>query len=74
MTDVGVQLSHPAALRIWLPCHLAEVRPAALRASDFLRENGVRPEEVQACELALVEACNNAVQYATEPGQVQPIG
>src|SRR5205814_1940143 len=29
--------------------------------------------DVQACELAFVEACNNAVRYATQAGRTRPI-
>jgi serine phosphatase RsbU (regulator of sigma subunit)/anti-sigma regulatory factor (Ser/Thr protein kinase) len=39
----------------------------------FLSEQGVSQETVQACELALVEACNNAVGYATSSGRAERI-
>jgi serine phosphatase RsbU (regulator of sigma subunit)/anti-sigma regulatory factor (Ser/Thr protein kinase) len=73
MTELSVQSSRPAALRVWLPCRLAEVRPAAVRVSEFLAEQGLAGQEVGVCELALVEACNNAVQYASPPGRGAPI-
>ncbi len=73
MTEQSLQLSHSVALHISLPCQLDEVRHAASRLTDFLREQGLGIEEVQACELAAVEACNNAVQYAGEGRGEEPI-
>lgn len=67
MTEDAVQSCRTAALKVWLPGRLPEVRAAALQVSDFLREQALTADEVQACELALVEACNNAVQYAKAP-------
>ncbi len=40
---------------------------------DFLAAEGATEEEFAACELALVEACNNAVLYATQPGRKKSI-
>jgi serine phosphatase RsbU (regulator of sigma subunit)/anti-sigma regulatory factor (Ser/Thr protein kinase) len=74
MTEEPVQSSRPAALELWLPCRLTEVRPAALKISDFLREQALTPEEVQACELAVVEACNNAVQYSRPAAMGERVG
>jgi serine phosphatase RsbU (regulator of sigma subunit)/anti-sigma regulatory factor (Ser/Thr protein kinase) len=59
--------------RVSLACELQEVRPATLAVRTFLAEQGLNEDELIACELALVEACNNAVQYATEGGKAQPI-
>jgi serine phosphatase RsbU (regulator of sigma subunit)/anti-sigma regulatory factor (Ser/Thr protein kinase) len=73
MTDASAQFSRSVALKLRLPCDLSEVRPAALRVSEFLKEQGLSSDEVSACELALVEACNNAVQYASAPGQKENI-
>ena len=73
MTDAWLQLSRPATLRLSLACRLQEVRAATLRVGAFLREQGVGFEEIRACELALVEACNNAVQYASEAGRQEKI-
>lgn len=73
MTEQVLQSSRPVALRVSLPCDLQQVRPATLKVRDFLAEHGVRADEVQACELALAEACNNAVHYVAAAGQLSPI-
>lgn len=49
-----------------MPCELHAVRPTVCRAMDLLREAGCREEDVLACEIALTEACNNAVQNAPQ--------
>lgn len=54
-------------------CVLEEVRPTAEAARKFLLEAQVRPADADACELALVEACNNAVQYAPEEMRSKPV-
>ncbi len=51
------------AFRVAMPWGLAEVRPAVLALRSFLAEHGFSEEELGACELALAEACNNAVQH-----------
>jgi serine phosphatase RsbU (regulator of sigma subunit)/anti-sigma regulatory factor (Ser/Thr protein kinase) len=68
MTEPKVQSFQPVALRISLPCNLAGVRMAAQTVSQFLERQCLAPDEIRACELALVEACNNAVQYAGANG------
>jgi serine phosphatase RsbU (regulator of sigma subunit)/anti-sigma regulatory factor (Ser/Thr protein kinase) len=73
MTGSAVKVGSSLALRLSLPCSLGEIRPAALAVSDFLREHKVPDEDIDACQLALVEACNNAVQYATPPGRLERI-
>src|SRR5690242_16963252 len=55
-----------------LPCELGAVRTASLQARDFLAGHGTTPPDLLACELALVEACNNAVLYAN-PNDQKPI-
>jgi serine phosphatase RsbU (regulator of sigma subunit)/anti-sigma regulatory factor (Ser/Thr protein kinase) len=47
-------------------CELAQVRPTVLAARDFLASQGCASEELLACELALVEACNNAIRYVPD--------
>jgi serine phosphatase RsbU (regulator of sigma subunit)/anti-sigma regulatory factor (Ser/Thr protein kinase) len=49
-----------------LPCELPRVRPTVLAARDFLASQGCESEELLACELALVEACNNAIRYVPD--------
>jgi serine phosphatase RsbU (regulator of sigma subunit)/anti-sigma regulatory factor (Ser/Thr protein kinase) len=64
---------HRLTLRLCFPCELAAVRPAVLQVRAFLVQQGLGEEETGACELALAEACNNAVQYATGAYRDQPI-
>jgi serine phosphatase RsbU (regulator of sigma subunit) len=54
------------SFRVALACNLAEVRPATLAVRGFLEGQQVPEGELAACELALAEACNNAVQHAPE--------
>ena len=53
----------PAALRLELACDLVEVRGTALAVCGFLTGQGCSEREVKDCELALTEACNNAILY-----------
>lgn len=63
-----------ATLRLLIPCELERVRPLAQAVRDFLaNQPNVGEEEIISCELALVEACNNAVLYVTEKGKPQPV-
>ncbi|HEV2209046.1 MAG TPA: ATP-binding protein [Verrucomicrobiae bacterium] len=54
----------PALLRQMLACDLAQVHPVARAARKFLQEQACHAEEIVDIELALVEACNNAIKYA----------
>jgi serine phosphatase RsbU (regulator of sigma subunit)/anti-sigma regulatory factor (Ser/Thr protein kinase) len=56
-----------------MPCELALVRPTVLAARDFIASQGCANEELLACELALVEACNNAIRYAPECRRHLPV-
>lgn len=56
--------SRPAVLRLPLPCDLKQVRHAAQAVHQFLNEQGCDEQVLTACDLALVEACNNAIKYA----------
>src|SRR6266568_502371 len=60
------------ALRLSLACDLAEVLPAIRAVRGFLAEQGLSEKELAACELALAEACNNAIDYATAAAKAQP--
>lgn len=73
MAKAPMQICHPAALRLTLGCDLAEVHPAALSVREFLADHGLPEEELIACELALVEACNNAVLYVETSRRTEPI-
>jgi serine phosphatase RsbU (regulator of sigma subunit)/anti-sigma regulatory factor (Ser/Thr protein kinase) len=63
----------PASLRILLRCDLGEVRHAVGLAHDFLAEHGWTSGQLMSFDLALVEACNNAVKYAGEAGRKEPV-
>lgn len=56
-----------------MPCHLDEVRPKAAEAKAFLLAQQVSEAEADSCELALVEALNNAVLYALPEKRHLPI-
>src|SRR2546430_14732232 len=56
-----------------MPCQLAHVRGTVLAARDFLASQGIENDDLLACELALVEACNNAIRYAPETGRNLPV-
>lgn len=58
----------PATMRFALPCELSAVSTGAQKVSEFLTQHGCSEQEVMPCQLALVEACNNAIQYA-RPGE-----
>lgn len=59
--------------RYALPCDLAEVPSARSAVRRFLGEQGLHDEELAACELALAEACNNAIQNVRDGGSLHPI-
>ena len=61
------------ALHLTCACDLDQVRPLTQAAREFLSEHALTEEEMMAAELALTEACNNAVLYATDRGKLQPI-
>ena len=65
--------SRPGALRLALPCELSAVRAAGRTVHAFLADLGCAQDDIVATELAFVEACNNAVQYATGPQRDQPV-
>ena len=64
MSASPAQPTRRLSLRLFLACDLIEVRPASLVIRSFLADQGVSEEELTPCELALAEACNNAIQYA----------
>ncbi len=55
-----------ATHRITFRCDLAESREATRALRAFLAGYELDDAELFACELCLAEACNNAVQYATD--------
>jgi serine phosphatase RsbU (regulator of sigma subunit)/anti-sigma regulatory factor (Ser/Thr protein kinase) len=66
-------ISKPAALRLEVPCDLAQVRPAAKQVADFLASQGCTKDDITPCGIALVEACNNAIKYAPSESTSLPI-
>lgn len=73
MSDSPGRSWRGVALRVSLACDLTEVRPAILAVRGFLEEQGLTAEELTTCELALAEACNNAINYAREGARRIPI-
>jgi anti-sigma regulatory factor (Ser/Thr protein kinase) len=65
--------SAPAILRLTLSCELALVRQTAEAARKFLGEQQCAAGHLIDCELALVEACNNAVEHCNGGTQNLPI-
>jgi serine phosphatase RsbU (regulator of sigma subunit)/anti-sigma regulatory factor (Ser/Thr protein kinase) len=63
----------PVTFRISIACDLSQVSSARLAVRTFLREQHVRADELSACELALAEACNNAIQNVSAEGRNRPI-
>ena len=56
-----------------IPCNIAEVRPASAALRNYLQQHGLSETELSACELAIVEALNNAIQYASPAGTSKPV-
>jgi serine phosphatase RsbU (regulator of sigma subunit)/anti-sigma regulatory factor (Ser/Thr protein kinase) len=56
-----------------MPCELGHVRGTVLAARDFLASQGLGNDDLLACELALVEACNNAIRYAPDTRRNLPV-
>jgi serine phosphatase RsbU (regulator of sigma subunit)/anti-sigma regulatory factor (Ser/Thr protein kinase) len=65
--------ARPVTLRRTLACDLAGVRPAVQTVRGFLVEQGWAEGDLMSFDLALAEACNNAIEYAIGPGRDQPI-
>ncbi len=57
-----------------IPCNIDAVREAVSEAGRFLKSHGADEDELSGCELAIAEACNNAVLYADELHRASPIG
>src|SRR5437762_7669876 len=56
-----------ATYRLALPAELEAVRESVRLARRFLAGQNLSEQELMACELALAEACNNAVTYSRSP-------
>lgn len=73
MSEPRAKSSACAQFRYSLPCELAEVPSARRAVRRFLTGQGLHEEEVAACELALAEACNNAIQHVRDGGNLHPV-
>ena len=73
MADPAPNAAQCVTFRYPLPCELGHVRAARLAVRAFLEEQRLHEEEISACELALAEACNNAIQYSSGPRRLEPI-
>jgi anti-sigma regulatory factor (Ser/Thr protein kinase) len=56
-----------------MPSDLAYVRPTVLSVRHFLAAQRLEDDELTECELALVEACNNAIRYAPTTRRHLPV-
>jgi anti-sigma regulatory factor (Ser/Thr protein kinase) len=63
----------PAELRLKISHDYSAVRGAACEVRKFLASQGLPEKEIWACELAMVEGCNNAVQYVEQSARAEKI-
>lgn len=63
---------NPKRHRVEFACNVAAGREAARTLRQFLETCGLPEELLFACELALTEACNNAVHHAGDRGRALP--
>jgi anti-sigma B factor antagonist len=73
MTGPVTTVHQPNVLQVTLHCDVADVRPAVQMAHDFLAKQGWQESDLMSFDLALVEACNNAIKYAGESGRQRPV-
>ena len=62
-----------AVFRFEVPCDLSQVHAATQAVHQFLSEQGCGEAEVMDCKIALVEACNNAIQNARPADRDLPV-
>src|SRR3954462_13025994 len=65
--------ARPPLFRLELPCDLTQVRDGVRAVHHFLTEQGCGESDWSACELALVEACNNAIRYVADKHRRRPV-
>src|ERR1044071_5274550 len=70
----AIPISRPATLRVRLDCDLSKVRQASAHMKLFLADQGFSHADLDACELAVVEACNNAIKYVGADGRCHEVG
>lgn len=73
MAVESIPASRTVSLRMRLGCDLNAVRPMTAMIRAFLKEQSASDEEMQAAELAVVEASNNAIRYVSGEGRGQEI-
>ena len=73
MEGDSVVSCRPASLRLSFRCDPAQVRPAVAKVHTFLAAQGWHEDALLSLDLALVEACNNAIKHSDEAGRSQPI-
>lgn len=73
MAAESIPSARRPTLRVALQCDLNAVRPMNAVIRGFLQEQGASKEELQAAELAIAEACNNAIKYVPGPNREKPI-
>jgi anti-sigma regulatory factor (Ser/Thr protein kinase) len=73
MTGPVTTVHQPNVMQVTLHCDVAHVRPAVQMAHDFLAKQGWQENDLMSFDLALVEACNNAIKYAGESGRQRPV-
>lgn len=69
----AVRQEHRTSLRLEMACDLSAVRAATLAVRDWLAGKGLPEMELGGWELALAEAANNAVKYATEAARQRSV-
>ena len=73
MNRTETRSEHRTSLRVETACEFSAVRAAVARVCGWLGELGLPEAELGAWELALVEAGNNAVKYATPATRTLPV-
>jgi serine/threonine-protein kinase RsbW len=61
------------SLQFEFTCDLVQVPSAGQKLHSFLAANGCSQTEAADCELALVEACNNAIQHSRPEQRREPV-
>jgi serine phosphatase RsbU (regulator of sigma subunit)/anti-sigma regulatory factor (Ser/Thr protein kinase) len=65
--------STAATCRLRFACELAAIRDVARQAREFFTAQRIGEHQLIGLELALVEACNNAVLYVREDAKGEPV-
>src|SRR6478609_8029796 len=60
-------------VRLLISCGLEAVHRVSAAVRDTLTAHRATEGNIGACELAVVEGCNNAILYAKGPGNQKPV-